>query len=125
MALILSGLNPIWVLLIGVVVFAPTAVRSQQQPTQATSDNPVAGHEARRIYGERGDLHLADTPESAAEGADALALVTEWRVFQSPDFDEIKGLLRQPVVFDGRNIYDPQLLASRGFTYYGIGRGAG
>ena len=50
--------------------------------------------EARRIYGERGDLHLAETPEAAAEGADALALITEWRVFQSPDFDQIKRLLR-------------------------------
>jgi len=83
----------------------------------------VASHETRRIYGERDDLHLAETPEEAAEGADALALVTEWRVFQSPDFDEIKRLLQQPVLFDGRNIYDPQLLRNRGFTYYGIGRG--
>jgi UDPglucose 6-dehydrogenase len=86
--------------------------------------DPVAHEETQRIYGNRDDLHLAKTPEAATEGADALALITEWRVFQSPDFDEIRRLLRQPVVFDGRNIYDPALLTSRGFTYYGIGRGA-
>jgi UDPglucose 6-dehydrogenase len=85
--------------------------------------DPVAMEEAKRIYGERSDLHLAETPEAALQGADALALVTEWRVFQSPDFAEIKRLLREPVIFDGRNIYDPEFLIDNGFSYYGIGRG--
>ncbi len=84
--------------------------------------DPGALDEARRIYGDRDDLHLADDPEAALDGADALAVVTEWRVFQSPDFEQVKRLLRTPVIFDGRNIYDPEFLASRGFRYYGIGR---
>jgi UDPglucose 6-dehydrogenase len=59
----------------------------------------------------------------ACEGADALVLVTEWNEFREPDFERIKKLLRQPVVFDGRNIYNPEMLRELGFTYYGIGRG--
>ena len=62
--------------------------------------------------------------EDALAGADALAIVTEWQEFRSPDFDAIKAALGQPVIFDGRNLYDPALLARFGFTYYGIGRGA-
>ena len=85
--------------------------------------DPVALEEAGRIYGERSDLYLADTPEDALRDADALALVTEWRIFQSPDFEEMKHLLREPVIFDGRNIYDSHYLTCKGFSYYGIGRG--
>jgi len=84
--------------------------------------DPVAMDECRRIYGERDDLVLADSPEAAAEGADALAVVTEWNLFRSPDFDAIKGKLNNPVIFDGRNIYDPERLRGMGFHYYGIGR---
>jgi UDPglucose 6-dehydrogenase len=61
--------------------------------------------------------------ESAVRGADALAIVTEWHEFRSPDFDWLKRELRQPVVFDGRNIYNPQLMRQLGFQYYAIGRG--
>lgn len=86
--------------------------------------DPVASEEAVRIYGERDDLDLASTPEEALKNADALALVTEWRIFQSPDLDQMKALLKQPVIFDGRNIYDPKMLSNCGFTYYGIGRSA-
>lgn len=85
--------------------------------------DPVALEEARHIYGERDDLHFAETPEDALDDADALALVTEWRIFLSPDFDQVKQLLREPVIFDGRNVYDPIFLADNGFQYYGIGRG--
>ena len=84
--------------------------------------DPEAMEEAHRIYGEREDLMLCDTPEAAAEGADALVVVTEWHVFRSPDFDALKALLKQPVIFDGRNLYNPQLLARLGFVYYSIGR---
>lgn len=59
----------------------------------------------------------------ACEGADALVLVTEWNEFREPDFEKVKKLLREPVVFDGRNIYNPEMLRTLGFTYYGIGRG--
>ena len=86
--------------------------------------DPEATDEARRIYGERKDLVLCETPELAAEGADALAVITEWKVFRSPDFEKLSELLRQPVVFDGRNLYDPEIVKEKGFTYYGIGRGA-
>jgi UDPglucose 6-dehydrogenase len=86
--------------------------------------DPVAMDEARRIYGERADLALCSSANAALEGADALAIVTEWSEFRSPDYDHIKSQLQQPVIFDGRNLYDPAFLARLGFTYYGIGRGA-
>ncbi|HIE00674.1 MAG TPA: UDP-glucose/GDP-mannose dehydrogenase family protein [Thiotrichaceae bacterium] len=85
--------------------------------------DPEALSEARRIYGERADLQLCDTPEATLENADALVIVTEWKVFRSPDFKLIKTCLKQPVIFDGRNLYEPQRMRQRGFTYYAIGRG--
>jgi UDPglucose 6-dehydrogenase len=85
--------------------------------------DPVALEEARRIYGERRDLVLCNRADKALEGADALAIVTEWREFRSPDFDVISKSLREPVVFDGRNLYDPAALKHRGFRYFAIGRG--
>ncbi len=86
--------------------------------------DPQARNEARRIYGERDDLVLCDSAMSTLEGADALAIVTEWQEFRSPDFDAIKTSLSAPVIFDGRNLYDPELLSASGFTYYAIGRSA-
>jgi UDPglucose 6-dehydrogenase len=86
--------------------------------------DPEAMDEAQRIYGTRDDLRLMGTKESALQGADALIICTEWQSFRAPDFDMIKSRLKQPVIFDGRNLYDPERLNSRGFTYYGIGRGA-
>jgi UDPglucose 6-dehydrogenase len=85
--------------------------------------DPVAMPEASRIYGARPDLVLCGSAPEALEGADALAIVTEWQEFRSPDFDAIGKSLRRPVIFDGRNLYDPQLLKRFGFTYYAIGRG--
>ena len=85
--------------------------------------DPVAMDEARRLYPDRVELELCARAELALEGADALAIVTEWREFNSPDFDLIKATLRSPVIFDGRNLYDPGHLASRGIHYFGIGRG--
>jgi UDPglucose 6-dehydrogenase len=85
--------------------------------------DPVAIGEARRIYGERPDFVTCSSAPEALEGADALAIVTEWREFRSPDFDMIKAALREPVIFDGRNLYDPQLLARMGIRYFAIGRG--
>ena len=84
--------------------------------------DPVAMDECRRIYGEREDLRLAESSTDALEGADALTVITEWQEFRSPDFDQIRARLREPVIFDGRNLYDPARLASLGFTYYAIGR---
>lgn len=85
--------------------------------------DPVAMPEAKRIYGQRPDLKLCASPEAALIGADALAIITEWSVFFSPDFDIIKKHLREPVIFDGRNLYDPIYLSKQGFKYYAIGRG--
>jgi UDPglucose 6-dehydrogenase len=85
--------------------------------------DPVAMGEARRIYGERPDLALVDSAEAALAGADALALVTEWQEFRSPDFDLIHDSLSRKVIFDGRNLYDPAMVKSFRLTYHGIGRG--
>lgn len=85
--------------------------------------DPAAMEATQRIYGSRDELKLEKRPEDVLEGADALIVVTEWRVFRSPDFSEIREKLASPVIFDGRNIYDPAYLKRLGFTYYGIGRG--
>jgi UDPglucose 6-dehydrogenase len=85
--------------------------------------DPEAMQECRRIYGERDDLVYCDNQEDTLKNAHALIVVTEWQVFRSPDFDHIKQALQAPVIFDGRNIYDPKRLKQAGFSYYAIGRG--
>ena len=85
--------------------------------------DPQAMEEAQRIYGEREDLMLCGTKEAALRGADALVVMTEWQAFRAPDFDLIKERLGAPVIFDGRNLYDPARMARKGIAYYGIGRG--
>jgi UDPglucose 6-dehydrogenase len=85
--------------------------------------DPVAMPEARRLYGDRADLVLADSAEQALAGADALAILTEWQEFRSPDFEGIRQTLRSPAIFDGRNLYDPALVRSFGLRYFAIGRG--
>ncbi len=85
--------------------------------------DPVAMGEAVRIYGRREDLALCENAESALDGADALAIVTEWQEFRSPDFAAIHDVLSSKAIFDGRNLYDPALVRSFGLVYYGIGRG--
>ncbi len=87
--------------------------------------DPEAIGEARRIYGDRADMVLCESALDAARDVDALVVVTEWHIFRSPDFDELKTLMAQPVIVDGRNIYEPDYLRREGFTYYGIGRAAG
>jgi UDPglucose 6-dehydrogenase len=85
--------------------------------------DPVASEEAHRLYGNRADLALVASSTEALRGADALAIVTEWQEFRSPDFEAIKGELSSPVVFDGRNLYDPAFVKRFGLNYYAIGRG--
>jgi len=87
--------------------------------------DPVAMGEAERIYGERADLVLCESADAAWQGADALAIVTEWNVFRSPNFEAIKAALSHPAIFDGRNLYDPVRMQALGFDYFGIGRGQG
>ncbi|HEV2228910.1 MAG TPA: UDP-glucose/GDP-mannose dehydrogenase family protein [Steroidobacteraceae bacterium] len=85
--------------------------------------DPVAGAEAQRIYAAEPKLTLAKNAYQAAEGADALAIVTEWQEFRSPDFDRLREVLKGAVIFDGRNLYDPAMVSRFGFTYHAIGRG--
>ncbi len=92
--------------------------------------DPVAMHEARlAIHADMSDypdlskgLSYHENPLDAAQGADALLIMTEWKSFRSPDFHALKQMLAAPVIFDGRNIYDPQLILDQGFEYIGIGR---
>ena len=84
--------------------------------------DPKAMDAIRAVYGDRDDLELVDDPYDAIPGADALVVVTEWKAFWSPDFERIRDGLVQPVIFDGRNIYDPAELAELGFEHRAIGR---
>jgi len=84
--------------------------------------DPEAMDEARRIYADQPGLELFNDPYAALDGADALAVVTEWNEFRSPDFDQLRQRLNQPVIADGRNLYDPQQMKEQGFSYYCIGR---
>ncbi len=87
---------------------------------QIQAYDPEANGEAKKIFGER--IHYAKRNYDALRGADALIVVTEWNEFRRPNFQRIKELLKNPVVFDGRNIYDPAEMRKLGFTYYSIGR---
>jgi UDPglucose 6-dehydrogenase len=89
---------------------------------QVRVHDPEALPNVRQIHGER--LAYCDRPYGALEQADALAVVTEWSEFRNPDFEVMRRLMRQPVVFDGRNVYDPARMEALGFTYHGIGRAA-
>jgi UDPglucose 6-dehydrogenase len=84
--------------------------------------DPVAMDEARRLYGERPDFRLAADKYAALEGADALAICTEWQQFRAPDFDEMQNRLGAKVIVDGRNLYNPAKLREDGWTYHGVGR---
>ncbi|MBL8429941.1 MAG: UDP-glucose/GDP-mannose dehydrogenase family protein [Dechloromonas sp.] len=87
-----------------------------------TAYDPVAMHETRRIYGDDSRLQYAESPMGALTNADALVIVTEWKEFRSPDFDVIKATLKNPVIFDGRNLYDPKFVRGSGLEYFAIGR---
>jgi UDPglucose 6-dehydrogenase len=84
--------------------------------------DPVAGSEAKKLYADEARVEIVDSALSALEGADALAIVTEWQEFRSPDFAAIKARLKTPAVFDGRNLYDPAVLRGQGLEYFPIGR---
>ena len=84
--------------------------------------DPVAMEETSRIYGQREDLTLTEDAMSAVEGADALVIVTEWTEFRSPDFPAIASKLNHPVLFDGRNMFAPEIVTAAGLTYFSIGR---
>jgi UDPglucose 6-dehydrogenase len=91
-----------------------------QEGVRLRVHDPEAIPNVRSIYSEK--LVYCDRPYGALEQADALVITTEWNEFRNPDFEVMFRLLRQPVIFDGRNVYDPARIAALGFSYYGIGR---
>ena len=93
----------------------------QRGATVAAYD-PVAEEEVERIYGKRDDLALVSDPYDALDGADAMIVVTEWKVFRSPDLDTMMSRMKTPIIFDGRNIFQPASVRKAGFEYFGIGR---
>ena len=84
--------------------------------------DPAAMREARRVFGDEPRIAYAESPLDAADGADALAIVTEWKEFRSPDFDALRARLKAPVVFDARNLYEPEDMRRLGFEYFPVGR---
>jgi UDPglucose 6-dehydrogenase len=84
--------------------------------------DPVAMKEAKRVMATDGGVSFAKAPVEALDGADALIIVTEWKEFRSPDFGEIKSRLKSPVIFDGRNLYDPTAMQELGIEYLSVGR---
>jgi UDPglucose 6-dehydrogenase len=84
--------------------------------------DPAAMGEAKRTYRGEARVSFSESPLACLDGADALVIVTEWKEFRSPDFAEIKRRLRQPLLFDGRNLYDPAVVKAAGLEYYSIGR---
>jgi UDPglucose 6-dehydrogenase len=87
---------------------------------QVRVHDPEAMANVRREYGDK--LSYADDPMGAAQGADALAIMTEWKEFQHPDFEQLRQTMASPVIFDGRNLFEPRQMQKAGFTYYSIGR---
>ncbi len=95
-----------------------------ERGASVTVYDPVAMKETLHIYGDRHDLRYAETPLDALDNADALIIVTEWKAFKSPDFEVVKSKLKNPIIFDGRNLFEPDDIKAFGFEYYGIGREA-
>jgi len=93
-----------------------------EQGARIVAYDPVAMDEAREIYKSRSQVEFATSPGAAVKGADALLIVTEWKAFRSPDFDELKREMKTPVIFDGRNLYEPSVVRSHGLEYHAIGR---
>jgi len=87
-----------------------------------TAYDPVAMKESQHCFPDEPRLTYAENQTAALASADALIIVTEWREFRSPNFDTIKAKLKQPVIFDGRNLYDPKLVRGMGFEYFAVGR---
>jgi UDPglucose 6-dehydrogenase len=105
---------------------APSRVVIQalaERGASITAYDPVAMPEARHIYAGDASVAFAESAMKAVEGADALVIMTEWKAFRSPDFDDLKRALRSPVIFDGRNLYEPAVVRAHGLEYHAIGRG--
>ena len=117
------------------LAFKPNTNDMREAPSRAVIDellaagaevrayDPVAGDEARRLYGDQ--IAVCERRQDALAGADGLAILTEWNEFRSPDFQQLRSQLLEPTIFDGRNLYDPRRMGQLGFTYHAIGRPAG
>ncbi len=117
------------------LAFKPNTDDMREAPSRALIDmlvkigasvrayDPVAGAEAKRLYANEPNFKVCRNAYEAVDGADALAIITEWQEFRSPDFERLKKLLKSPLIFDGRNLYDPAMVGRFGLTYYAIGRG--
>ena len=84
--------------------------------------DPEAAEETKRIYGERSDLSFFGNEYEALDGADALVVCTEWSAFRSPDWERVSELMNANLVFDGRNLYEPDVMSEKGYVHYAIGR---
>jgi UDPglucose 6-dehydrogenase len=84
--------------------------------------DPAAGNEAKKMFTGKASVEIVASAAAALEGADALAVITEWQEFRSPDFAAIKAQLKTPAIFDGRNLYDPAVVKALGFEYFAVGR---
>jgi UDPglucose 6-dehydrogenase len=116
------------------LAFKPNTDDMREAPSRALIDelvgagaavrayDPAARDEAKRIYADESRVEIVNSPMAALEGADALAIVTEWQEFRSPDFAAIKARLKTPAIFDGRNLYEPAAVSAHGIEYYPIGR---
>jgi UDPglucose 6-dehydrogenase len=93
-----------------------------EQGAKVSAFDPVAMDEARHLYKGRMGIEFAKSATDAVEGADALVIVTEWKAFRSPDFQDLKRALKSPVIFDGRNLYEPSVVRGHGFEYHPVGR---
>lgn len=94
-----------------------------EQGARVQAYDPEAMEETQRIYGNRADLSLMGTKEATLNGADCLVICTEWQSFRAPDFEGIKNTIKDPVIFDGRNLFEPNIVSDYGLNYYAIGRG--
>ncbi|OQS34621.1 UDP-glucose 6-dehydrogenase [Chromobacterium haemolyticum] len=98
------------------------AAELSRRGAEVVAFDPVATHEAKRVMGDIAGLSFAADMMTALQQADALLIVTEWKMFRAPDLDAVKRALKQPLVFDGRNMYDPAWMREQGFDYFAIGR---
>ncbi len=94
-----------------------------EQGAKVQAFDPEAMEETQRIYGNRTDLSLMGTKEATLNGADCLVICTEWQAFRAPDFESLKEAINDDVIFDGRNLFDPETISEYGLHYYAIGRG--
>jgi UDPglucose 6-dehydrogenase len=116
------------------LAFKPNTDDMREAPSRSLIENilargarvraydPVADKEARRILGERPGLEIVPNAYEAATGADAVIIVTEWREFRTPDWDQLRALMKSAVVIDGRNLFSPAVVKAQGFEYDAIGR---